>query len=78
MLSSETEFFSLGSVFVIVDELCPGKCKGKSHPAVASVPSTELGLLEQRLEATRSHGVMFLVVVALERRVVLRKAFDTQ
>lgn len=77
MLSFETEFFSLRSCFMVVNELCPGKCKGKSHPTVASVPGTVVGLLEQRLETMRSHSIMSLVVVASERRVVLRKANPT-
>lgn len=74
MLNSETESFSLGSCFMVVDELCPGKCKGKSHPTMASVPGMVVGLLEQRLNTTCSQGVTSLVVMALERRGVLRKA----
>lgn len=52
---------------MVVDELCPGKCKGKSYPAVTSVPSMAVGLLEQRLETMCRHGVMSSVVVALEK-----------
>lgn len=64
MLSSEIGFFCLGSCFLLEDELCPGKCKGNSRSTVASVPGTAVGLLEQKLDSTLSHGVMSSVVVA--------------
>lgn len=41
------ELFSRGISFVVVDELCPGKCRGKSHPTIAF--GTAGGLPEQRL-----------------------------
>lgn len=46
---------------MVVDELRPGKYKGNSHPTVVSVFGTVVGMAKQRLETTRSHGVISLL-----------------
>lgn len=61
---------------MVVDELCPGKCKGKSHVAVASVLRAVVELLKQWLEKTHSHGIMSVVEVS-ESRVVPRQENPT-